>query len=150
IWCSLDRETQSLRVVGWYDNATAFREARRAESNSIREAWRYYFRTKYENAHLIPEAERELVVPTRIRRTDKGFIGQRNWHFPEQYTVQHQRFLDSFAALKLGYSVSATRTQIDRRSFEEGQQATSEIIATVRNPGLVKAAKARYGYNCSV
>lgn len=150
IWCALDKITRQLRVVGWYDNATAYAEPRSLGQGSLRGDWRYQFKTKMHDAHLIPAAERYLAVPMRTKRTDKGYIGQRNWHFPEQHHSQYSRFLESFAEIKLGQIDAGTRKVVDRRAFEEGQRSIAEINMVVRNPALVAAAKARYGFRCQV
>jgi hypothetical protein len=150
IWCALDKAERKLRVVGWYDNATAYGELKSAKRGSIRGDYHYLFRTKIDDAHLMPSAERFLEVPMRARRTDKGYIGQRNWHFPEQHLPQYSRFLDSFSELKLGRQTSTEPNEIDRNTYEEGQRAMAEINLAIRNPKLVAAAKTHYGYRCQV
>jgi 5-methylcytosine-specific restriction protein A len=149
IWCALDQTTRQLRVVGWYDNATAYSEPQSLRRKSSRGTWHFQFKTKTQDAHLIPAAERYLAVPMRTKRTDKGFIGQRNWHFPE-HSDHYERFLEAFAEMKLGQSTVETRKTVDRGEFEEGQRLIAEINSVVRNPKLVAAAKARYGYKCQV
>ena len=149
IWCALDATTRQLRVVGWYDGATAFSEPQSPRHNSIRGDWVYQFKTAIKDAHLIPVTERYLAVPTRARSTDRGYIGQRNWFFPERPS-QYERFLEAFAEMKSGQSDLDTKRTVDRSTYEEGQRMVAEINTAVRNPKLVAAAKARYGYRCQV
>ncbi len=60
-------------VVGWYDNATVYRN-RVIEQDKI-----YMMKCSFEDAHLIPEEERSFEVP-RARGNEYG-IGQSNfWH----------------------------------------------------------------------
>ena len=150
IWCALDKQRRHLRVVGWYDNATAYRKRQSPKRGSTRGDWPYQFKTKIEDAHLIPSAERYLEVPTRIKRTDKGYIGQRNWHFPEQHYQQYSRFLAAFKEMKLGQVITNAGKNVDRVAFEEGERSFAETSMIARNPQLIKAAKARYGFNCQV
>src|ERR1700726_834705 len=78
IWCALDKYTGRLRVVGWYDDARVYREPQVLGGGSVRGSWLFQFKTRAKDAHLIPATERDLSVPMKIRRTDKGFIGERN------------------------------------------------------------------------
>lgn len=149
IWCALDRTTRRLRVVGWYDNAQVYRKPQVLPRGSARGKWKYQFQAKFHNAHLIPPAERYLEVPMKIKRMDKGFIGQRNWFFPEEYH-QYQQFLQAFLLLKMSQKKETPRNRGEQESYEEGQRFVTEITVSIRNPKLVTAAKRRYGYRCQV
>ncbi len=138
-----------MRVVGWYDNAQVFAEPQTLKRNTARGQWTYQFKTEVKDAHLLPSAEQFLEVPMRVKRTDKGFIGQRNWFFPEG-SYQYQEFMQAFGLLRVGKWDRRPRNYTDQKTFEEGQRQVTEITITVRNPQLVKAAKAHYGYRCQV
>jgi len=74
-------DTGGTAIVGWYTNATVFRElqvnshpSRKHSSNNIFE---YRVVASAENAHLIPSQERDFIIP----RGKKGGIGQSNvWY----------------------------------------------------------------------
>lgn len=149
IWCALDPATRRLRVVGWYENAVAYREPQSRKRNAVRGNWTFQFKTEYKNAHLIPTADRYLQVPTKKKVTDKGFIGQRNWFFPEA-KPHYKQFMEAFYLMTLGRSHSGLANVADQSTFEEGQRTIAEINMTLRNPKLVATAKAHYGYRCQV
>jgi hypothetical protein len=149
IWCALDEGTRKLRVVGWYDDATVFSRPQALTGRSLRGRWQYYFKTKIENAHLIAEAERYLEVPMKSKIEDRGYIGQRNWFFPT-HSDRYIAFLESFALMKKPQDKARPTDQLDRSAFEEGQRLISEVTVSVRNPKLVAAAKAHYGFRCQV
>ena len=99
IFCAIDELSKRLRVVGWYENATAFKSLQKPKRGSIRGDWEYYFRTASQDAHLIPATSRDLELPRKQKITDTGFIGQRNVFYPAG-NPNYERFLESFALLK--------------------------------------------------
>lgn len=152
VWCALDPIKRRLRVVGWYDDAVAYRRPQKPKAGLKRGTRAYQFRAKIRNAHLIPSAERFLEVPMKNRRTDKGFIGQSNWFFPE-LSIKYAGFLEALAMLRSGESGSPSSTkeiEVDRSAYEEGQRLVTEVLVTARNPRLVRDAKAYYGLSCQV
>jgi 5-methylcytosine-specific restriction protein A len=146
IWCALEEGTKRLRVVGWYDHATVFRRPQLPKPNSARGEWDYYFRTKAANAHLIPEHQRRFEVPMKVHREDKGYIGQRNWFYPET-SNRYARFLESFSLLR-NAKPPASPSDEEIAAFEEGQRYTSETVLSARNAKAVKAAKLKHGTRC--
>jgi 5-methylcytosine-specific restriction enzyme A len=149
IWCALDEVARRLRVVGWYENAIVYAQPRSPIPQSPRRDWKFQFKTKAENAHLIPAADRFLEVPMKASRTDKGFIGQRNWFFPEE-SSHYVRFLEAFSLMRDGRLNKPTRMIVDSEVYQEGQRAIAEIKVTARNPKLVASAKKRHGFKCQV
>jgi 5-methylcytosine-specific restriction protein A len=148
VWCALDELTRRLRVVGWYDNALVYREPQHTR-RSARGDWKFQFKAKAENTHLIPTAERFLEVPMKASNKDKGFIGQRNWFYPES-SPHYSQFLEAFSLLQQGRSDEPRRGLIDSEAYQEGQRIIAETTITVRNPKLVASAKRRYGLRCQV
>lgn len=146
IFCAVDRLSMKLRVVGWYKNATVFRELQMPGRGSIRGDWGYYFEASSKDAHLIPGTERDLVVPRKSKITDKGFIGQRCVFYPAG-NPNYERFLQSFDLLRQD-AVPNGDGDIDQTEFQEGQRAWRETTYFARNPKLVKAAKSHYGTSC--
>ena len=148
IWCALDEVTRRLRVVGWYDRARAYRSAQ-VSRHSKRGQLPFQFRAKATDAYLLPPSERELEVPMKPNRKAKGFIGQRNWFFPDR-NGNYVRFLDAFYALRSASGAHFEREKFDIENYQEGQRAKAEITLTVRNPKLVAATKKKYGFDCQV
>ncbi len=65
-------------IVGWYKNATVFRE-RQILDTEVREDFDFYFSAKTKNCVLLPPAERTFIVPRANEKT--GFFGQSNvWY----------------------------------------------------------------------
>jgi hypothetical protein len=114
--------------------------SRKPLRSKIRGDWKFQFRASFKDARLIPPAERFLEVPMRKRRTDKGYIGQRNWFFPEQ-SDNYVSFLESFSLLQSRWrSVPQVRAE-NLSEFEEGQRFIAEIVVSMRNGALVREAK---------
>ncbi|MGY8666170.1 hypothetical protein Q3C01_27995 [Bradyrhizobium sp. UFLA05-109] len=146
VFCAVDRRSMKLRVVGWYENATVHRGLQPAKRGSIRGDWEYYFEVATKDAHLIPATARDLVVPTKSRITDKGFIGQRCVFYPAG-NPNYERFLQSFELLRED-ALADSDGGINQAEFQEGQRSSRETKYFVRNPKLVRAAKDHYGTNC--
>ena len=146
IWAALHPFERRLKVIGWYENATAFRSQATLTKSSSRGDWHYNFVTDVPDGRLLPESERLLPVPMKAKRTDKGFIGQRNWFFPENNN-NYVTFLNEFDFLRRGLR---PKTEIDKVLYSEGERTLREISLIARNPKLVGAAKERYGTICQV
>ena len=74
---ALSPELKENVVVGWYDNATVFRN-RVVEGDRV-----YMMKSSSTDAHLIPETDRRFVVP-RAAGNDFG-IGQNNFWYIQNY-----------------------------------------------------------------
>ncbi|MCP3381222.1 hypothetical protein NLM31_12815 [Bradyrhizobium sp. CCGUVB4N] len=146
IFCAVDEQSNKLRVVGWYENATVYHEPKKPRRDSIRGKWEYYFEASSKDAHLIPVTARDLVVPRKTKITDRGFIGQRCVFYPAN-NPNYERFLESFELLRKDELVRGS-DDIDQSEFQEGQRASREMTYFARNSKLVRAAKAHYGTNC--
>ncbi|WP_338822068.1 HNH endonuclease [Bradyrhizobium septentrionale] len=146
VFCAVDKLSMNLRVVGWYENAIVFRELQPAKKGSIRGDWEYYFQASSVDAHLVPATERDLEVPRKTRRIDRGFIGQRNIFYPAG-NPNYERFLQNFDLVRRGAQPNGTG-ETDQTAFQEGQRASREASYFARNAGLVKAAKHHHGTTC--
>lgn len=146
IFCAVDRLSMKLRVVGWYENATVFRELQMSSKGSIRGDWEYYFKAHSQDAHLIPATARDLEVPRKSSITDKGYIGQRNVFYPVG-NPNYERFLQSFELLRKD-ALPHSADDIDEAEFQEGQRASREATYFARNAKLVRAAKVHHGTSC--
>jgi 5-methylcytosine-specific restriction protein A len=149
IWFAASPVDGKLRVVGWYEKATAYREAQDPLPRSIRRKWQYSFKAKFIDAHLIPIDQRSMLeVPAKTHRTDRGYIGQRFWFFPED-SIHYGQFLESFRLMAQG-GVPPRRSSEEQSAFQEGQRSLIEAILSARNPRLVAAAKQEHGFDCQV
>ncbi|GLR89783.1 hypothetical protein GCM10007857_64970 [Bradyrhizobium iriomotense] len=146
VFCAVDERSMKLKVVGWYENATVFRELQMPKKGSIRGDWEYYFQASTIDAHLVPATERDLEVPRKTRRIDQGFIGQRNIFYPSG-NPNYERFLENFDLVRRGALPNGTG-ETDQAAFQEGQLASREASYFARNAGLVKAAKRHHGTTC--
>lgn len=149
IWFASPRGDNRPRIVGWYENATAYRDAQNPPHGSHREGWQYSFKAKYKDAHLVPVTQRfSLEVPAKTRRTDKGFIGERFWFYPE-LSANYAKFLEGFQLVLRGQTPPpGNRTSEEQAAYEEGERYKIEIMVSARNQKVTDAAKAKSKYNC--
>lgn len=68
-------------IVGWYDNATVYRNRQSFERNG--EKQEYNIETKAENAHLVPDGKRSQFIIPKARNGEFG-IGQSNVKYVEK------------------------------------------------------------------
>lgn len=146
IWFAAAPQTHRPTVVGWYNNATVYRDAQTPNKTSSRKGWTYNFKAKFSDVYAIPEKEREFIVPSKLNRSDKGFIGQRFWFYPES-SDRYLHFLERFGLLKEA-QLLPERPEDERKAYEEGERYKREVIVSARNPKLVSAAKAKWGLDC--
>jgi 5-methylcytosine-specific restriction protein A len=137
------------RIVGWYENATAYREAQDPAPGSPRKKWQYSFKAKFKDAHLVPKSQRFLLeVPAKRHRTDKGYIGERFWFYPET-SSRYDKFLESFCMMMRGHGdLPTVRTDEEQEGYEEGQRYLVETMASARNSKLIADVKAKRNFLC--
>lgn len=127
-------------IVGWYTNATLFRDlqdipspCKKHRSNNI---WQYRVSASAENAHLIPEQERDFLIPRRV----KGGIGQSNVWYADK--PESAGLVDDV----IKYVRSGARTSrlpdIDAdAAANEGNPRLVAHIRRERSPSLVEKKK---------
>lgn len=147
IWFAVPREDSRPRVVGWYENAIAYRNAQVPSKSSARKGWQYSFKTRYEDAHLVPEPQRLFMVPAKTRRTDKGFIGERFWFYPQK-SPNYAKFLEAFRLMMKGGGAPSVKTPEEQEAYEEGQRYMAELMVFARNGKLAQQAKTMKHYTC--
>jgi 5-methylcytosine-specific restriction protein A len=149
IWFAAPKTDNRPRIVGWYENATAYRDEQDPPSSSLRKKWKYSFKAKFEDAHLVPTSQRYLLeVPAKRRRTDKGYIGEKFWFYPET-SSHYEKFLESFRVMTRGGGDLLTiRTDEEQEGYEEGQRYLVEMMVSARNRKLVADAKVKQQFNC--
>lgn len=83
VWCA-SHPTRGTVVVGWYEHATVYRYIHDMLTTPITGIERcYWFRTKAENAYLLPEDERVIEIG-RAAKTGSGTgFGQQNYWFAD-------------------------------------------------------------------
>ena len=85
VWCAI-HPARGTVIVGWYEHATVYRyvhEMFRTPVTGIDERW-YWFKTKAEDAYLLPESERPFTKIGRAGITGAGTgFGQQNYWFAE-------------------------------------------------------------------
>lgn len=154
IWVAVDPKSRELRVVGWYLNATVRELPIKPAPKLKRSGYEYQFSASASDATLLGSADRFLRVPTRKKRTDKGYIGQRNWFFPLK-SKKYAEFLEGFSLLVEVYGSRLSKTNDASLDFEqvayiEGQKYFAEVCLSSRNQKLVAAAKQSLGLSCQV
>ena len=83
VWCA-SHPTRGTVVVGWYEHATVYRRLEDMITTPITGLERcYWFKTKAEDAYLLPEDDRTLEIG-RASKTGAGTgFGQQNYWFAE-------------------------------------------------------------------
>lgn len=81
VWVATHPKNGGRRIVGWYKNATVYRELRESK-NELRKSYAYNVRAKVSDCTLIPPCYRngDMAVPH-----EPGFIGQANIWYPNKY-----------------------------------------------------------------
>ncbi len=94
VFISKNPYAKGTRVVGWYQNATVYREPKPLEDRLIQGHSQYYYaRADKENCFCIPEDEREILIPTAEKNKEKvkkkGGYGQTPiWYASDRLDVQ--------------------------------------------------------------
>jgi 5-methylcytosine-specific restriction protein A len=146
IFCSLEKISQELVVVGWYDNARVYRESQ-VDRGLKRGEWPYYFQAQAKNGVLLRPTERQLRVPVKESREERGFIGQRCVFYPSE-SEHYDRFLEAMSLTDDPYTAAPSKKRVSTEEYQEGQRISAEVMRTVRNPALVAAAKRHHGTCC--
>jgi 5-methylcytosine-specific restriction protein A len=132
-------ETGGTAVIGWYKNATVYREYKdlqnRTKIQKENQLTRYRIEAKAADATLLPPEERNLLIPRAV----KGGIGRSNiWYADSQKSKVHvQRVLK---LIDKGYSEELP--DVDR--FMSGKEGNPRLVAHLqreRNQTLVKKKK---------
>lgn len=93
IWCSTHHQNESV-VVGWYQNATAYRHYQEIGvklAGEIQEIQTYNIKAKTEDCILLPEGERNRHCwwAPRKRKTRSFGFGQANVWFAEEESAEN-------------------------------------------------------------
>ena len=81
VWTATPRKGEARRVIGWYRNATVFRDAKKSR-NPVRKSTNIFFTANSGNCVLLPIGQRDLEVP-RSQDLGKGLgPGTAAIHFP--------------------------------------------------------------------
>lgn len=83
IWCALNESNKTV-IVGWYEHATVYRKIQDMKITPVSGLDRsFWFKTKAENAYLLPEDARVFEVG-RASKTGAGTgFGQQNYWYAE-------------------------------------------------------------------
>lgn len=133
-------DTGGTAIVGWYTNATVFRNLQQipnpSQKHQINNISEYRIVALAENAHLIPTLERDFLIPRRV----KGGIGQSNvWYAdkPESVTLVSNvlKYVRSDARASRLPDVDAEFSAI------EGNPRLVAHLRRERSPSLIKTKK---------
>lgn len=141
VWTATDPEGGGRRVVGWYRNATVFRERQHFEKpptrqHSLDKIESYRIRARVEDAHCINRADRAL----RMGR-GRGWIGQTPW-----------KVLNPDDAPGIGDFLTQVRSLLDGsdaarpddEKFAEGTPILRSHMRRERASGLAARKKAHF------
>lgn len=149
IWAAVHPISGRLCVVGWYRNATIHSTPQTPKRGLKRKSQPYQFKAKFNEVCLLPETERFLNVPTKRTRDQKGYIGQRNWFFPEG-SPNYKEFLADMHFLMSGTISKLKKTTKDDEEYLEGERYSIEMRLVSRNSKLVESVKRQKGTRCEV
>jgi hypothetical protein len=105
IWTATHPKEGGRRVVGWYQNATVFRERQKfdrlpSEQHKLDEVKSYRIRARHEDVRRLEVKERTLRMGT-----GKGWMGHTPWWFARPRSEQRDevtRFVDEVRTLLAG------------------------------------------------
>lgn len=126
-------------VVGWYKDATVFREAQKiVKPNAIQKknnVGNYRVKASTENAVLLPVELRELIIPRAV----KGGIGQSNVWFADK---EESQAIVERVILLINKAATPVLPDVDQtQSILEGNPRLVAHLRRERNSGIVKAKK---------
>jgi 5-methylcytosine-specific restriction protein A len=161
IWTATSKDG-GRRVIGWYRNATIFRNRKYFENNSgptkqhqKDKITNYRIRAKTNDVYLIPENERNLRLGSGT-----GWMGEKAWWYAVvDGNKEIARFLDKVNTL-IGADKINPDNEDDCDYFDdpiepffdlEGKRVLRKHLSRERSSKLVKRFKASLAtYNCSV
>lgn len=94
------------RIVGWYEHADMYREWQTFFDNTLGEAhtsWDHVFQANEQDVFLIPEDEREFVIPTASQAGQGRGMGQSNIWYADSDAVRKKfipKVLDYLRSVK--------------------------------------------------
>lgn len=132
-------ESGGTVVVGWYKNATVYRNLQSIEHPNALQTkngvTRYRVKAPWDEAVLLPVEKRELIIPRAV----KGGIGQSNVWFADK--KESQEIVNRVLALINGEAPDLP--DVDQsKSIEEGNPRLVAHLRRERNTAIVKAKKA--------
>lgn len=132
-------ETGGTAVVGWYKDATVYREAQTIRNPSTLQKKNgistYRIKAPTDKAVLLPVEQRELMIPRAV----KGGIGQSNVWFADK--EESQEIVARVLAL-INEKAIPTLPDVDQsQSVLEGNPRLIAHLRRERNPAIVKAKK---------
>jgi 5-methylcytosine-specific restriction protein A len=132
-------ESGGTVVVGWYKNATVYRNLQSIEHPNALQTKNgitsYRVKAPWNEAVLLPVEKRELIIPRAV----KGGIGQSNIWFADK--EESQEIVNRVLALINGETPDLP--DVDQsNSIEEGNPRLVTHLRRERNTSIVKAKKA--------
>lgn len=132
-------ESGGTVVVGWYKNATVYRNLQSIEHPNALQTKNgvtsYRVKASLEEAVLLPVEKRELIIPRAV----KGGIGQSNVWFADK--EESQEIVNRVLALINGEALDLPDVD-QNKSIEEGNPRLVAHLRRERNTAIVKAKKA--------
>jgi 5-methylcytosine-specific restriction protein A len=130
-------ESGGTAVVGWYNDATVFRDPQRITERTKEQMANgidsYRVKALWSNTVLLPIEKRTLMIPRAV----KGGIGQSNvWYANSPDSAVHrQKVIDLINGVEKGDSIP----DVDEESFGvEGHPRLRAHIARERNASIIK------------
>lgn len=126
-------------VVGWYNDATVYREAQTIEEPSAIQTANgvssYRIKAPADKAVLLPVEQRELIIPRAV----KGGIGQSNVWFADK---KESREIVSRVITLINVGTIPTLPDIDQsQSILEGNPRLVAHLRRERNSAIIKSKK---------
>lgn len=145
IFCAHSERVKKTVVVGWYQNATILRHRKK------RDGKQYNMYCMAEDAYLLPEDERDFVVP-RATQSGIGF-GQSNvWYAKEE---KSQEFVAEVIRYITGKNVDSgahveITQQVSSQYNESGHAIRVSVNRYERNPYARRECLRIHGNKCSI
>lgn len=137
VWVATDGI--SCKIVGWYKNATIYRHYKNTIAPVMNyEYLQYYIKADAKDCYLIPEGDRNFVVPRAPKKGKGKGIGQRHIWYADSSYAQNE-FIPKVLAYIKNY----------KGRFVDVQIKKSDLEKTAKDTGLSvdKLIEKLYGYH---
>ena len=146
VFCAHSDELKQTVIVGWYQNATVYRNRPQYEGRQ------FNLECAAENAHLLLESMRDFEVP-RARKNDFGF-GQANvWYAKEENATAYvEKVMDYIAehSMKSVPNNGVIPQEIPKEYEESGIGKSVLVNKYERNPTARRKCLELHGANCII
>lgn len=151
IWTATSPEEKGRRVVGWFRNATVYRNRQSFKTTPSKQHRQdgitdYRIKAKVSDVELLAPQERDLVMPK-----GKGWMGEKAWWYADSDQQEVLSFLEVVRDLLNGNPVlQIPPEEIEQPTAFEGAKKSIVVNVYERDPSARQACIKHWGAKCIV